>query len=196
MNESAAKLGVVGYLTKEEVERFFRMIPRKNLRDLLLFELIYRHALRRGEAALLRRDDVANGRISITRLKRGISGSYPLHPHTIQRLTQYLARRTDGNPYLFPSRQDENRPISGSTIYALYRRYATAADLPPRLRHPHIFRHSNPTHQLTAGADLADVKDWMGHKDMKSTSIYAQITNKRREEHNARMRESKEIAHI
>ena len=41
----------VPYLTREEVERFFHAIPQPNLRDRLLFDLIYRHGLRRGEAA-------------------------------------------------------------------------------------------------------------------------------------------------
>jgi hypothetical protein len=43
----------LAYLTREEVERFFRAIPTVNLRDRTLFDLIYRHGLRRGEAAQL-----------------------------------------------------------------------------------------------------------------------------------------------
>ena len=39
----------VRYVSKEEVEQFFAAIPANNLRDRLLFDLIYRHGLRRRE---------------------------------------------------------------------------------------------------------------------------------------------------
>src|SRR5687768_9438165 len=53
--EAVAARQVV-YLTTAEVERFFNAIPRENSRDRLLFEMIYRHGLRRREAARIRRD--------------------------------------------------------------------------------------------------------------------------------------------
>jgi len=59
----------VTYLTKEETEAFFRSIPLEQRRDRLLFDLIYRHGLRRQEAALLRTESVKDGRIWIYRLK-------------------------------------------------------------------------------------------------------------------------------
>jgi integrase len=50
----AITAGNLPYLTKAEVERFFRVIPRSNSRDRLLFDTIYRHGLRRLEAARIR----------------------------------------------------------------------------------------------------------------------------------------------
>jgi len=58
------------YLTREEVEGFFNAIPTTNLRDRLLFDLIYRHGLRRREAAQLKLEDVQDGKIWIARVKR------------------------------------------------------------------------------------------------------------------------------
>ena len=43
----------VKHYTVEQAECFFAAIPEDNIRDLLLFDLMYRHGLRRGEAALL-----------------------------------------------------------------------------------------------------------------------------------------------
>lgn len=43
-------------------------------------------------------------------------------------------------------------------------------------------------------AVLVDVKDAMGHKSIASTTKYAQVTDKRRQQHYERMRSSREIA--
>jgi integrase len=170
------------YLTKDEVERFFSAIPRTNSRDRLLFELVYRHGLRRREAARVRREHVTEGRIWITRVKDGISGEYPTHPTTIRLLWAYLNERgEDENPYLFTSRQSGVGPLSPTTVYGLFRQYADAAELPADRRHPHILRHSIAVHLMNAGWDAADVQDWLGHRDISSTMIYAAVTNKRRE---------------
>jgi site-specific recombinase XerD len=37
-------------------------------------------------------------------------------------------------------------------------------------------KHSIATHLLDAGADLAFVKDWLGHANIQNTTIYARLT--------------------
>ncbi|HEV7766379.1 MAG TPA: tyrosine-type recombinase/integrase [Thermoanaerobaculia bacterium] len=171
----------LAYLTKVEVERLFTAIPRLDGRDRLLFDVIYRYGLRRQEAALLRREHVAE-RIWITRLKGGVSGEYPIHPTTRRLLWDYFEQQEGRpGPYLFATRQSGLRPMSPSTIYQIFRRYADAADLPADRRHPHVLRHSIAVHLMNAGWDAADVQDWLGHRDIASTMVYAAVTNKRRE---------------
>ncbi|MEO8035257.1 MAG: site-specific integrase [Acidobacteriota bacterium] len=171
----------LAYLTKAEVEVFFTAIPVTSTRDRLLFDMIYRFGLRRSEAALIRRDHLKDGRIWITRLKGGISGEYPIHPATRRLLWTYLSERgEDGLPYLFVSRQSDIWPMSPSTIYGLFRRYAVLAELAPDRRHPHVLRHSIAVHLMNAGWDVSDVQDLLGHRDIASTMIYAAVTNKRR----------------
>jgi integrase len=185
----------VAYLTKAEVERFFDVIPAMNARDRLLFDVIYRYGLRRKEAALIRREHLTEGRIWIAREKGGISGEYPIHPATRRLLWHYLAE-LGGNerPYLFASRQSQSQSISPSTIYALFRRYAKAADLPGDRCHPHVLRHSIAVHLMNAGWDAADVQDWLGHRDIASTMVYAAVTNRRREQKYEEALLSEEIA--
>jgi site-specific recombinase XerD len=116
------------------------------------------------------------------RLKSGVSGEYPIHPATRRLLWAYLSDRSDDdNPYLFPSRQSGLRPMSASMVYALFWRYADAANIPRERQHPHVLRHSIAVHLMNAGWDVADVQDWLGHRDIASTMVYATITNKRRE---------------
>lgn len=183
------------YLTREEVERFFQAIPAANLRDRALFDLIYRHGLRRREAANLTIDNVQGGKIWVSRVKRGVSGGYPLHPRSKQLLRAYLATRpSDGCSYLFRTRRRSDAPISGAEINRVFHSYAATADLPASRSHVHVLRHSIGTHLMNAGWDISDVQDWLGHRDISSTMIYARITNKRREERYRETVRSREIA--
>jgi integrase/recombinase XerD len=171
----------LSFLSKAQVEAFFAAIPRDATRDQLLFEMLYRHGLRRLEAALMRREWIRE-RIWIHRVKNGASGEYPIHPRTRRLLWAWLSERDeDENPYLFTSRQSGERPLSPSTIYGRFRVYADAAEIPRGLQHPHVLRHSIATHLLEAGWDISDVQDWLGHTDISSTQVYAKITNKRRD---------------
>jgi integrase/recombinase XerD len=184
----------VSFLSKAQVEALFAAIPAAATRDQLLFDVIYRHGLRRLEAALIRKEWIRD-RIWIHRLKHGASGEYPIHPRTRRLLWAWLAERgEDTNPYLFTTRQSPGRPMSPSMIYALFRRYATAAGLPAELQHPHVLRHSIATHLLEAGRDIVDVQDWLGHTQITSTLVYARVTNKRREATYAECLHSEAIA--
>lgn len=172
----------IAYLSKEEVEAFFAAVPRENSRDRLLFDLIYRHGLRRLEAANIRREHLSDGRIWIGRLKGGISGEYPIHPTTRRLLWAYLHERVgDNRPHLFVTRQADSIRLSASTIYYSFCRYAQVAGIARERCHPHILRHSIAVHLMNAGWDVADVQDWLGHRDINSTMVYATVTNKRRE---------------
>lgn len=184
----------VKYLTREEVERFFRRIPEARTRDLLLFDLVYRHGLRRSEAGLLRLDHVQDGKVWIARRKHGLSGAYPLHPRSKDLLARYLDERPGGSPYLLRGRRHGDRPLSGGEVNRLFQSYAVAADLPADRRHVHVLRHSIGVHLANADWDIADVQDWLGHRDISSTLIYFRITNKRREAKYRSALRSREIA--
>lgn len=184
------------YLEKEEVIRLFRGIPSNNHRDRAIFDLIYRHGLRRIEVTWLRKDWVSNGRIWIKRAKNGISQEYNLHPDSQKLVSRYLMQRgEDTNPFLFVGRQSgENRSISKGMIYHLFRKYAEKANIPPEKRFVHILRHSIAVHLLNAGWDLGDLQDHLGHRDIRNTTIYEKISNKRRERQFLKLLRSGEIA--
>ena len=187
--------GTVKYLTKDEVARFFRAIPKENVRDRLLFNLMYLHGLRRGEVAILTvARECGDGRIFVSRLKHGVSKAYQLFPSSLGLLARYLRERgDDACPYLFRGRQFRCAPLSGRLIDHLFRRYATAAGLPDDRRHSHVLRHSIGVHMANEGFDISDVGDHLGHADLTSTAIYFEITDKRRAANFQRMLRSREI---
>jgi integrase len=67
-------------------------------------------------------------------------------------------------------------PISRYMLHHLMQTYGELAGLPVEKRKFHCLKHSIATHLLDAGADLAFVKDWLGHANIQNTTIYARLT--------------------
>ena len=158
---------------------------------------MYDFGLRASEAGKITIEnvDLNRGRIWIHRLKGGTSGEYALFRDTIKLLKLYLNQRNnDLYPMLFRSRN--KNPISRRRIDSLFKLYGEKAKLPEDKRHAHTLRHSIAVHMLDAGQSQEAVKDRLGHKSIKSTDIYAQISNYKREVIGKEMELAREIVRI
>jgi len=165
------------YLHQDEIRRFFGAITCP--RDRLIFLIAYLYGLRVGEVSLLRRGDVdlERSRIVVRRLKNGNWTERPLFSSVRSRLRRYLADVSiEEDAPLFLGRRGS---LQKRQIQSLFVRYRDAAGLPRRLT-CHALRHSIATHLLDAGCSLEFVQDHLGHRSIRSTSIYARITDHHR----------------
>jgi len=182
----------IKYLSKEDIERLFSCI--KSPRDKALFGLTYLYGLRISETLSLKLShvDLENKRILIQRVKGGIGGERPLLQTAEKLIRKYLKRRLDTGDALFTSRQGN---LKRQRVQQLFRGYIRKAGLDPRFT-VHSLRHSIATHLLDAGEGIEFVRDHLGHKNIQNTMIYAQLTDRRREEVYRQLEESDEIAKI
>ena len=180
----------VKYLSKDELERFFSYI--RSPRDKALFGFIYLYGLRVSEAIILKLGDVdmERERILIHRVKGGIGGQRPLFKAAQELLRRYLAVRLDRGDGLFTGREGN---LKRQRIYQLFKGYARKAGIDPGYS-VHCLRHSIATHLLEAGEGIEFVRDHLGHRNIQNTMIYAQITDRRREEALKRIERGSEIA--
>lgn len=185
------KTETIDYLTQDELKRLLNIIDSK--RDRAIIYLAYTYGLRASEIGALTREDIDFTRLKIrvNRLKNSISSEYPLRPKVAQVLKAYLRTRKDSSPYLFLSKK--GLPISRRGLDWLMKQYGEKAELHPDKQHFHVLKHSIATHMLDAGADIMFVKDWLGHKNIQNTLIYAQLTNRTRDEQARRILASPRI---
>jgi integrase/recombinase XerD len=174
------------YLSQDEVRRFFVGIRKP--RDQALFSLIYLYGLRVGEVSLLRRGDVDldRSRIVIKRLKNGVWTERPLFSRAKELLSTYLNPDLQPGAPLFPGMAG---PLRKRQIQSQFARYRSAAGI-SAIHRCHSLRHSIATHLLDAGVSLQFVQDHLGHRDSRSTAIYARISDRHRTAAFARLEES------
>ena len=184
-----AQSSIPKFFPKHEVARFFAIIPRRNLRDRVLFDLIYRYGLRRGEAARLRCEDIdlRERTITIHRLKRSRSGVYRLYSDSEFLLRRYLKTLPPSQMYLFAGRRAGTH-LSTATIYYACRKYARKAGL--SRSNPHAFRHSCGVHAANARLDLLDIADMLGHKSIATAVRYTAVSSMRRDDNYRRITRS------
>jgi site-specific recombinase XerD len=111
------------------------------------------------------------------------SREVPLVDDVADLLRRYLAdekttRSCDKVDPLFCNRNKVKMTRAG--ISYVLNKYVTSArgtrpELFPERVHPHILRHSRAVHWLESGIDLYYIKDLLGHSDIVTTEVYAQI---------------------
>ena len=78
--------------------------------------------------------------------------------------------------YVFYTHHVEHR-MSEDNVGAFVRKYGEMArkicpSIPERV-HPHMIRHTRAMHLYQGGMDLKAIADWLGHKNVETTRIYA-----------------------
>jgi site-specific recombinase XerD len=174
------------YLTEDELKRLLHVIKGgKSARDEAIFLVTYWRGLRASEVGRIPFSawNQSKRRLFVTRLKGSLSGEFPLSKIEQSALNAWLKIRGSAPGPLFPSRESGmiGSGIGRKMLHVLMRRYATAALLPTHLRHMHCLKHALGTHLIAKGAGIYEVKDWLGHKDIRSTLVYAQFRNAERD---------------
>ena len=94
-----------------------------------------------------------------------------------------LGRRRRNGTYLAVGGRCGQEVLGG-----ILKRLGAAAELPAQLRHPHALRHTCATEMIRAGADVGDVRIFLGHASVKTTSVYL-ASDEDRQEHVVELRE-------
>lgn len=154
-----------------------RVHPGKAQRDRLLLALFAYGGLRHSELLGLDWDDIDLQRrlIRVRHAKGGRQRTVPIHPGLIALFLDYRATRTPlRDPAVFVGVL--GRRLSPTVLTRTFRHYATAAAINKHKRvTPHTLRHVFATELLSAGANLRQIQELLGHKHLDSTQRYTRV---------------------
>lgn len=183
---SKAKGQEIIFLEPEEIEQIINTIPTASIgqfRDRAIFRLLFSSGLRISELTSIKRNQTSLTRGEVTVIGKGSKTRLVFFSdEALEELKRYLAKRKDGNPYLFVQHRqdgtpaDLRRPISPRSIQRSLARWATLAGITKPVT-PHKLRHSFATDLLRNGADLRSVQQLLGHTSVATTQIYTHITD-------------------
>lgn len=166
------KKGARHPLTAEELERVREAC--RDYREKALVEFFVSSGCRLSEAVGIRVEQVDFRVRCVTVLGKG--EKYRLvyfSPRAKLMLEAYVGGRAGGDA-LFASSRRPYTPLGNAAIERIVRGLGERAGLTHRL-HPHLFRHTFATDALNRGMSLATLQQLLGHEDMSTTQIYAQI---------------------
>jgi len=193
------------YWTPEELLRILSEAKNVSNRNWLVVLLAYKFGLRATELCRLTVKNVQNGRLCCVRLKNSIPCDRPLESHENflldekRALAAYLREREGEGPWLFTGRVSQsarermaaNRtsskaersldvtPVTGIsrfTVTDIFEDACMKAGIEPARRSPHKAKHTLGRHAHVAGVDVFELRQLLGHRDIKSTSHYVEVT--------------------
>jgi integrase/recombinase XerC len=150
-------------------------------RDAAVLLLLYGSGLRIAEALSILTKDAPTPDRDVLRIM-GKGGKERLVP-VLPVVREAVARYVKLCPYpLEPDEQlfrgAKGGPLSPRLIQLAMERLREALDLPPTAT-PHALRHSFATHLLSAGGDLRQIQELLGHASLSTTQAYTEVDRDR-----------------
>ncbi len=170
------KRTVYKVLTKEELSTFFNCVD--NYKFKTIFMLAYGSGLRIGEIANLREEDIdgKNMRIFVREGKGNKERYTILSKKSLEMLriywTKYRQNKRRGRIFL----SESGAAITVGVIREHFRQYRRKAKLSEKVT-MHTLRHCFATNLIENGATLIQVKELMGHSNIRSTMEYIHVAN-------------------
>lgn len=150
-------------------------------RDTAVLLLLYGSGLRISEALGLKVCEAPSTDRDVLRIvgKGGKERVVPVLPVTVEAVERYRRQcpyALEPDDVLF--RGAKGGPLSPRIIQLAIARARAALGLPETAT-PHALRHSFATHLLSAGADLRQIQELLGHASLSTTQIYTEVDRER-----------------
>ncbi len=149
-------------------------IQYKELRAVLMIELLYSCALRVSELVGINFEDIDMDEGFVKVMGKGGKARFsPMGQTTIDVLKRYIKQRPNCATNALFINQNNTR-ISTRTVQNVVKKRALQVGISINV-HPHMLRHAAATHFLQSSHDLRTVQEFLGHKSIKSTQVYTHL---------------------
>jgi integrase/recombinase XerD len=177
----------LSYEELKEIIRKHEIYNDKSFRDLVIVYTLFYTGLRSSELINLKYEDIIERQGSIVlRLKETKSGKEqykPLHDDCYKKILElkvYVVElykidlETISDNYIFPSDFRKNIKMSYNNLYRIIKDKGIIIG---KEISPHNIRHTVATELSLRGADILEIRDFLGHADTKVTEVYINAKN-------------------
>lgn len=182
-NKSDKKLPEI--LTAKEISQLLSQpdcSDVKGCRDKAMLEILYATGIKVSELINIKISDI-NLQVGILHLYSGKKERIiPMYPEAIKAVLNYCSKVR--KMLVVDAETDElftnmnGQPLTRQGLWKIIKYYADKAKIKKDIT-PHTIRHSFAAHLLENGAPLKDIQEILGHSDVSSTQIYAQLMRNR-----------------
>jgi len=164
-------------LSKNDIVKIFAKVD--NLKHLLILKLCYGMGLRVSEIVNLKITDIDSKRMLVhIEAAKGKKDRYVTLPSSVLDELRNYYRQYRPKIYLFEGQYGGQYAIR--SVQAVFKTAMRKAKINKTVG-IHGLRHSYATHLLECGTDMVFIQKLLGHKDIKTTEIYAQVSNRQLE---------------
>lgn len=161
-------------LSKQEVLKLFS--ATSNPKHLLILKMAYGMGLRVSELIALKVSHIDLDRKQVHVVSsKGKKDRYVNFPESLLPLYLDYLKAYQPTSYLFQGQYSEQYSVRSAQ--AVFRNAMKKAGIHKTVG-IHGLRHSYATHLLEAGTDMVFIQKLLGHKNVKTTEVYAKISNK------------------
>ena len=161
-------------ISKNDIVKLFAQV--ENPKHLLMLKLCYGMGLRVSEIVNLKITDIDSGRMLVhIEAAKGKKDRYVTLPSSILKDLRSYYRAYRPKVYLFEGQYGGQYAIR--SVQAVFKNAMQKAKINKTVG-IHGLRHSYATHLLESGTDMSFIQKLLGHKDIKTTEIYAKVSNR------------------
>lgn len=172
-------------LSTEEVNRLLDQpngSSPKDLRDRAMLELLYATGIRVSELISLKVSDVNLKMEYLCCSDSHKERIIPFGSIAKEALQRYLdegrSKLVEDDTYEWLFTNCSGGVMSRQGFWKLIKAYGKKAGIEAEIT-PHMLRHSFAAHMVSNGADLRSLQEMLGHSDISTTQVYAQVGQKR-----------------
>ncbi len=172
-------------LSSEQVELLLeqpKCVDLKGYRDKAMLELVYATGIRVTELISLNMNDIDLDNGYIKCVGKNKERVIPIGSLAVNALKEYVDKsrsillKDENDQALFVNVNGHRLTRQG--FWKIIKQYKTQANIDVDIT-PHTLRHSFAVHLLENGAELRAIQEMLGHSDISSTQVYAQIEQNR-----------------
>jgi len=177
------------FINNYELDKMFEVFDLRSelgQRNRLILEILYATGIRVSELINIKINDIDKYNMSIKIKGKGNKERYVFYGSYCEDiLNMYLSdgylklKNNKDNNYLILNKFGNK--ISSVSIRNILNDTINKCALDIKIS-PHVLRHTFATHMLSEGANLMNVKEWLGHSTLSTTSIYTHITDEKLKE--------------